>query len=113
MPPNLGTRTKFGVQHERLAQGSDTRGFTRDVGMTKSITASLTFSAAGPTVTGANGTFTGTFAVNDPLWVEAGAFLNEGAFFTITALDEINAAYLTLDPPPKSEGPLTITLRTP
>ncbi len=61
--------------------------------------------------TGANGTFTGTFAVNDPVLVE-GTNLNNG-YFTATALDTVNAAFLMLDPPPKAEGPITATLRTP
>jgi hypothetical protein len=113
MPARLGTRTKSSLKYERLAQGNDTRGYTRDIGMTKRVTASLTFASAGATLTGANGTFTSTFAVNDPVWIEAGAVLNEGAFFTVTALDTVNAAYLVLDPPPKDEGPLTVTVRTP
>ena len=113
MPASLGTRSKSGFKYERLAQGNDTRSYTRDLGMTKRVTASLTFASAGATLTGANGTFTGTFAVNDPMWVENGAVLNQGAFFTITGLDAVNAAYLTLDPAPKDEGPLTITVRTP
>jgi hypothetical protein len=111
--PSLGTRTKSGTTQERLAQGSNTRAFTRDLGMTKLVTASLTFDATLGRVTGANGTFTSTFAVNDPVWIEAGAVLNEGALFTITGLDATNAGYLSLDPPPKTEGPLTVTLRTP
>ena len=109
MPSPMGTRTKATLHYERVDQGAETRFHTRDVGMTKNVTASITFGSGN--ATGANGTFTGTFAVNDPVLIE-GANLNNG-FFTITALDATNAAYLTLDPPPKAEGPLTVTLRTP
>lgn len=109
MPNRLGTRTQQSMRKERIDQGSNTRAMTSDLGMTKNVTASITF--GGGTATGANGTFTGTFAVGDPVLID-GANLNNG-YFTVTALDTVNAAFLTLDPPPKAEGPLTVTLRTP
>lgn len=110
MADKLGTRTRQGLQYERNESGSETRTHSRDVGMTKYVVASITFGSGA--ATGASGTFTPpSFAVNDPLLV-GGALLNNG-FFTVTGLDAINAAYLTLDPPPKAEGPLTVTLRTP
>lgn len=109
MPPRLGTRTQQSMRKERIDQGSDTRALTRDLGMTKNVTASITFGSG--KATGASGTFTGTFAVGDPVLID-GALLNNG-YFTVTGLDATNAAYLTLDPPPKAEGPLSVTLRTP
>ncbi|MGH7090309.1 MAG: hypothetical protein ACREFQ_15540 [Stellaceae bacterium] len=77
--------------------------------MTKRVAASITF--GGGNATSANGTFANTFALNDPVLVE-GANLNNG-FFTVTGLDILNSSYLTLNPPPKAEGPITVTLRTP
>jgi hypothetical protein len=109
----LGTRTQQNFRKERLPQGNDTRFHTRDVGMTKRVVASITF--GGGNATGANNTFpasgAGAFAVGDPVLIE-GANLNNG-FFTVIALDGTNHAFLTLDPPPKAEGPLSVTLRTP
>ena len=73
--------------------------------------ASITFVSASGQTQAANGTFANTFAVNDPMLIE-GANLNNG-FFTVLALDTVNSSYLTLDPPPKDEGPITVTMRTP
>jgi len=110
--PSLGTCSKQGLKYERLAQGHETRFHTRDLGMTKLVTASITFTSSNGNATGANGTFPTTgFVVNDPVLIE-GANLNNG-FFTITGLDATNQSYLVLDPPPKDEGPVTVTLRTP
>jgi hypothetical protein len=110
MPEQFGTRTRQGFAKERIEQGSITLGYTRDNGMRKNVSASLTFATAG-TITGANGTFTGTFAVGDDIMVES-VNLNNG-FFRVTGLDATNAAYLTVDPPPKAEGPIAATVRTP
>jgi hypothetical protein len=79
--------------------------------MTKNITASFTFSPSPPRIIGANGTFLNTFAVGDPI-VVLETSINDG-FFTVTGLDTVNNAYLTIDPPPKSGGPITATVRTP
>lgn len=111
MPENLGTRTSVEVARERIDQGSDTRTRNQDKGMTKKVTASITFAAATGRATGAGNTFLNTFAVNDPVLV-SGSLFNNG-FFTVTALDGGGNAFLVLDPPPKNEGPLTVTLRTP
>ncbi|MGH7110754.1 MAG: hypothetical protein ACREFK_10025 [Stellaceae bacterium] len=109
MPINLGTRTKQTLHFKRIDQGSATRSRNQDLGMTKLVVAAITF--GGGNAAGANGTFANTFALNDPVLIE-GANLNNG-FFTVTALDTINNAFLTLDPPPKAEGPIAVTLRTP
>ena len=63
------------------------------------------------TYTSGGSAFQSSWRVNDPVLVE-GANLNNG-FFTITALDPTNAAFLTLDPPPKNEGPISVLMRTP
>lgn len=110
MAPRLGTRTKQSFRKEHFDQGSSTRFLTRDVGMTKLVTASLTFNAGTSQVSGANGTFA-NFAVGDDLVIE-GTNLNNG-FYTTIAIDGVNHAFLQLDPPPKSEGPLSATVRTP
>lgn len=106
----LGTRTQQTFRKERIAQGAETRTINGDLGIIKNVTASLTFSTAG-TITGANNTFLNTFAVGDPILVQA-VNLNNG-FFTVTGLDGTNNAFLTVDPPPKNEGPLSATVRTP
>lgn len=111
--PSLGTRTKQGLHYGAVTQQHDTRSHnTRDLGMSKRVSGSLIFTASNGRVTGANGTFTGTFAVNDLVLVLGGA-INNGSSFTVTALDGVNAAYLVLSPPPKDEGPITVELRTP
>lgn len=109
MPVSIGTRTAATLRKERIDAGSDTRSHRCDLGMTKNVTASLTFTTDGK-ITGANGTFTATFAVGDPVLVQK-TNLNNG-YFTVTALDGVNAAYITVDPPPKAEGPLSTTIRT-
>jgi len=109
MADKLGTRRKQTVLHNRIEGSRLTRNFTRDLGMTKLVTASLTF--GGGAITGANGTFTGTFAVGDPVFVEAGGAVNNGLMFTVTALDGANNAFLTVDPPPAAET-VSCTVRT-
>ena len=59
---------------------------------------------------GSTNTFASTFAVGDPILVE-NTNLNNG-YKTVTGLDGSNAAYLTVDPPPKVEGPVTALIRT-
>lgn len=112
MPANLGTRTKQTFAKERVQQGALTKTYTRDVGMTKNVTASITFSAGSSQLQAANGTF------NAPPWVAGDDILVEGVnlnngFFRITAIDSVNGAFLTVDPPPKNEGPLSAVVRTP
>lgn len=109
MAASIGTRTVASARHERIDQGGETRNYTRDLGMTKNVTASLTFTTDGK-ITGANGTFTGTFAVLDPVLI-GGTNLNND-FAVVTALDAVNAAFIIIDPPPKAEGPITATVRT-
>lgn len=111
MPANFGTRTRQGLEKERVDQGSDTRTRNPDKGMTKRVVASITFAAGTGRATGANGTFTSTFAVGDRVLIQ-GSNANNGTHL-VTGLDGVNAAYLVLDPPPKDEGPLSVTLRTP
>ena len=110
--PALGTRTRQGDRQGREAGSGDTRSHTRDVGMAKRVSASITFTASDGRATGANGTFTSTFAAGDPVLVQGG-LSNNGGVFQVTALDAVNAAYLVLSPAPKDEGPVTVTLRTP
>ncbi|HEV2187509.1 MAG TPA: hypothetical protein VGR70_09890 [Stellaceae bacterium] len=111
MPANFGTRTRQNFAKERVQQGSMTKTYTRDLGMTKNVTASLTFAVAG-TITGANGTFNAPpWTIGDDILVE-GVNLNDG-YFRIIGIDAVNGAFLTVDPPPKNEGPLNATVRTP
>lgn len=111
MTQRLGTRSRNGFEHERIDQGANTRSYTRDVGMSKNVTDTMTFATSGATVTGSNGDFT-AFGVGDPIMVE-NTNLNNG-YFVVTGIDGTNQAFLVLDPPPKNEGPLAgVTVRTP
>jgi hypothetical protein len=105
-----GTRTRQIPVNTRMPSGSETRTHTKDLGMTKNVTASITFvNSTTKQAQAANGTFA-AFAVNDVVLVE-GVNLNNG-FFTVTGLDATNQSYLVLDPSPKNEGPITATIRT-
>lgn len=105
-----GTRTRELSIHIRTERQSETRTHTRDVGMTKLVTASATFvNSTTAQAQAATGTFA-PFQLNDIVLVER-ANLNNG-FFTVTGLDSVNHAYLVLDPSPKNEGPLTVTIRS-
>lgn len=105
MVDNLGTRQHVETQRGRVDQGSSTRSYTRDVGMTKRSVGSFTFAAGASQIQNVNNA---AFLVNDPIQVN-GSNLNNG-FFTVTANDGTN---LTVDPPPKNEGPVTVEVRTP
>lgn len=107
----LGTRTLQGQRREHPFGTGFTGTLTRDVGMSKNVTASITFVGGGTNqLQAANGTFA-NFVAGDPVLVE-GTNLNNGEFIT-TAIDSVNHAFLTVDPPPKAEGPITATVRTP
>jgi hypothetical protein len=107
MPDELGTRIRASQPNNRIDQGGDTRYFTRDLGMAKLVTDNLTFATNG-NITGAGGEFA-PFAVWDPIEVY-GTNLNDG-FFTITYVDP-SGNYITVDPPPKAEGPIAAQVRT-
>lgn len=105
-----GTRTRQNRLWMRPQQGSISRTFTKDPGMTKLLQgASLTFSASAGQIQAANGTFA-AFKGGEIIMVE-GVNLNLG-FFNVTGIDGVNASYLTVTPPPKNEGPITSFLRT-
>ena len=105
-----GTRTRQLPVNTRMPSGSETRTHSKDIGMSKNVTASCTFvNSSTKQVQAANGTFP-AFAVNDVVLVE-GTNLNNG-LFTVTSLDAVNQSFLGLDPSPKNEGPITATIRT-
>lgn len=108
MPINIGTRTVATLRKERIDAGSDTRSHSADKGMTKRVSTTATFTTDGK-ITGSNGDFT-SFVVGDPVLVD-NVNLNNG-YFTITAIDGTNHAFITVDPPPKAEGPIATIIRT-
>lgn len=110
MATELGTRRKSTGQQTHGSSRSLNTLPTRDPGAAKLATAALTFSAGTGKVSAANGTFS-AFVAGDPV-LFGGTNLNGGEFL-ITASDAVNGAWLSLDPPPKSEGPVTATARTP
>ena len=107
MADELGTRIRATQPCERIDQGSYTRLFTRDLGMQKLVTDNFTFAPAG-TITGTVSEFL-VFAVWDPIEVY-GTNQNDG-FFTIIAIDG-SGTFITVDPPPKAEGPVSCSIRT-
>ena len=109
MPDSVGTRSKQNFQLEHPEGGSDTRTRNPDLGMSKRVISTATFTASDGRITGSNGDFT-AFAVGDTILVQ-GVNLNNG-IFNVLALDVTNQAYLKLDPAPKNEGPISATVRT-
>lgn len=109
-PLHLGTRTLQGQRREHPNSRQFDRGITRDVGMSKNVSASITFAASTSKLTAANGTFV-NFVAGDPIIVDE-TNLNNGEHI-ITAIDATNQSFLTVDPAPKNEGPITATVRTP
>lgn len=109
MPNSIATRSVNNFARERTDQGSETRSHTRDLGMTKRVSTSLTMTSGSAQIAGSNGDFT-AFAVNDTILVQ-NTNLNNGQF-VVTAIDGANHAFLTVDPPPKSEGPVAGIVRT-
>ncbi len=107
---SLGTRTKQSTSQLHPPGGALRSSYTRDVGMSKRVSVTTTFTAVDGRITGVAGDFT-AFANKDPIVVQ-GAVLNAGAFL-IVGLDEVDHAYLTVDPAPKDEGPIAVTIRTP
>lgn len=107
MPPSIGTRTKQSIRQEHLDTRSETASHSADLGMTKRVSASITFSAASGQLQAANGTFA-NFAVGDDILVE-GANLNNGRFH-VNAIDGTNHAFLTVDGGVKNEGPVANVL---
>jgi hypothetical protein len=103
----VGTRVRQNTLTIKPDQGRMTRTFTRDLGLKSNVTASITFTTT--QLTAANGTFS-NFTLNQVILVE-GTNLNNG-YKTITAIDGVNGAFLTVSPPPVTEGPLTATVRT-
>lgn len=110
MPRSEGTRTKQNFENERVDQGRETRTHTRDLGLSKNVTASITFVNGGTNqLQAANGTFA-NFAVNDVILVEGTA--NNNGYKTVTAIDGVNHAFLTVDPGVANEGPINATVRS-
>lgn len=108
MADELGTRIKASLSNNRSDSSDITRSFTRDLGMSKLVTDSMTFASATARITGIAGDFS-NFATFDPIFV-AGANLNNGQF-VITAIAG-DGSYIVVDPPPKDEGPISVTIRT-
>lgn len=106
----IGTRTPNSALTIAPPQGTIESGFTRDVGMRRRIAAaSLTFTASTGRISGANGTFV-DIAINRIIFVQ-NSNRNDG-YFEVTARDNVNFASITVSPPPKDEGPVTVTMRT-
>lgn len=109
MVDSLGTRTRQNAQRMKVEQGTYTRYRMADKGMKKRVAAALTFTASDGKVTGAASTFANNFAALDPVMI-TGTNLNN-SFHKVVSTDA--STFLVLDPPPKDEGPVTCTIRTP
>jgi hypothetical protein len=80
-----------------------------DPGMTKRVSASITFVDSGTKqLQAANGTFT-PFAVGDEIEV-LGTALNNG-IYQVVAIDGANHSFLTVQTGLHNEGPITATVR--
>lgn len=99
MPSSVGTRSVSQTRKEHVDAGQETRSHTRDKGMSKNVTNTMTFSTGG-TITGSNGDFS-AFVVGDTVLVN-GTNLNNG-YHNVTGIDGTNHAFLTVDPAPKNE----------
>jgi hypothetical protein len=106
MTKQLGTRGQS-RSSDRIESRRMTKGYTRDIGLSTNVTASLTFNAGTGQVTASAGTFA-AFKTEVPVLVENTQHNN--GYFVVTATD--TSTYLTLSPPPTTEGPVTATLRT-
>ncbi len=104
-----GTRTRQLPVNTRMPEGSETRLHTCDVQMAKNVTGSFTFTANSQKIAGAFGNFL-SFAINDVILVQ-GTSLNNG-LFTVIGIAAVVGTFLVIDPPPKTEGPVTATVRT-
>lgn len=101
----IGTRTRQTRLNADSDQGRQTRGLTRDVGMSKATSGSFTFSAAG--AVGPAGCFS-AFAVGDVVLTE-GTNANNG----YQAIESVtNGNTITGDKGFVSEGPVAATIRT-
>lgn len=98
----VGTRTPQGFLYSHPPSGSLDRGMQQDVGMTKRVVSTATFTASNKRITGAANDFT-SFVVDEVIVIE-GSNLNNG-IFTVTAIDGSNHAFLALDNGCKDEGP--------
>lgn len=107
MAIELGTRQKQNFRYGHPASQREDRVHSRDVGMSKNVTASMTFTASNGRATAAASTFA-AFAVGDPVLV-SGTNLNNGTF---QVLSTDASTFVQLDVPVKDEGPLSATMRT-
>jgi hypothetical protein len=107
-----GTRQSQTTRQEHAATRSSNLSYTRDVGLSKLVTASITFvNSVTNQLQAANGTFN-NFVVGDTIRVN-GAVLNNFIEAVVTAIDTVNHAFLTIgDVGLKAEGPITCTVRT-
>lgn len=106
----LGTRSFNQNRNEHPSSRGREESFTRDLGLTKNVTAAITFvNGATQQLQAANGTFA-AFVVGDLIFV-AGSNLNDGEF-TVVAIDVANHAFLQVDNGCKNEGPVNATVRT-
>jgi hypothetical protein len=110
MTLRMGTRQLQGFRREHPHTSALESGMTRDVGMSKRVVTSATFTASNGRITGSNGDFS-AFASGDPILIQ-GSATNDGERI-VTGIDATSHAYLVLDAAPKNEGPVSVTVRTP
>ena len=107
--PLTGTRNPTQTRSQHPPATLYDRGFTADKGMSKIFAGSATFTTgATQQITAASNSFN-AFAVEDIILVE-GTNLNNGPR-SITAIDTVNHAFLTVDLPCKAEGPVVAKIR--
>jgi hypothetical protein len=108
----FGTRIKDSLRYDRQDQGTHTNFQWGDPGMSKKVGpgVAITFTTGTNQISAANGTFA-AFAVQDEILVQGTNFNN--GYYTVTAIDAANHAFLTVDPGLVTEGPIsTAFIRT-
>lgn len=107
---NLGTRSKATTsQNFQERCGAQTK-LSRDVGMSKRVVTTATFTSSNGRITGSANDFL-AFLVGDPI-VIYGAVLNSAAGHSVVAIDGASHAFLQFDQGVKDEGPISVEVRT-
>lgn len=100
-----GTRSNNQMWNSRPEVQLPNNKQTRDLGMSKRVLPSATFS--GSTISDPATNFS-VFAVNDEI-VLMGSALNNGTRTVLT----VGSSFITVDWPVKTEGPISVEIRTP
>ena len=108
MPSSVGTRSRANREAGRPTQSRPNGTSTRDIGMSKLVGGSFTYTTAPPQIVSIAGTFS-AFAAGDVIEVTGNG--SDLGFYNVTAVAGDGSA-LTVDPPPVAAAGVTSTIRT-